>query len=111
MMCMVANLFSYRFTKEKIALAPQNASAWTYLKGLLSLYTALSNPSSATASKPSPYDPKSPLAEPIAKFAQQFVPEINDDDTPFVSSHAVEFLAEIYALKGDKQKADVYFEI
>ncbi|RPA80938.1 protein prenylyltransferase, partial [Ascobolus immersus RN42] len=99
------------YTKEKILLAPQNPSTWTYLKGLLSLYTALSNPCIATASKPSPYDPKSPLTEPITKFAHQFVPDDTDDDAMYVSSHAVEFLAESYALSGDKKKADVYFKV
>ena len=72
------------FSKEKIELAPQNASPWGYLKGVL-----------RKAGKS--------LVE-VEDFVRQFTGDAIGE-AGVRSSHAVDWMAEIHAEKGEKEAA------
>ncbi|MCJ1477924.1 CAAX geranylgeranyltransferase alpha subunit [Lambiella insularis] len=68
------------FAKSKIYMAPQNQSAWNYLKGVIR---------------------KSEKGmEPLEKFAEGFT----NDNGEVRSSHALDFLAEMWAQAGTEEK-------
>lgn len=74
------------YAKAKIELAPQNQSPWNYLRGVL-------------------VKGGRKLAS-VEEFASGFVADLGDADKEEVrSTHALDLLAEIYAEKGDKDKA------
>jgi protein farnesyltransferase/geranylgeranyltransferase type-1 subunit alpha len=76
-----------KYTQDRILLAPQNQSPWNYLKGVL----VKGGRKLAT----------------VGAFVQQFVKDIGDEEKEEVkSTHALDMLAEIYAEKGEKDKAD-----
>ena len=76
------------YARAKIALAPQNQSPWNYLRGVLV------KGGRALAS--------------VEPFVAQFVADLGDAEKEEVkSSHALDLLAEIYAEKGDRAKADL----
>ena len=77
-----------RYAEDKIYLAPQNQSAWNYLRGVL-----------AKGGRD--------LAS-VEGFVRQFVRNLGDVETELVrSSHALDLLAEICAEKGDRAEAEV----
>lgn len=73
------------YAKEKILLAPQNQSPWNYLRGVL-----------AKAGRPSAS---------VDEFTEQFVEGLGEEGESVKSSHALDLLADVYAEKGDKDKA------
>ncbi|KFA47902.1 hypothetical protein S40293_05132, partial [Stachybotrys chartarum IBT 40293] len=73
------------YAKEKIALAPQNQSAWNYLRGAL---TRGGRPFGT-----------------VQQFAEQFVSALGQDAEEVRSSHALDMLAEIYADQGDRDRS------
>lgn len=74
------------YAKAKIDLAPQNQSPWNYLRGVL-------------------VKGGRKLAS-VEEFASGFVADLGDAEKEEVrSTHALDLLAEIYAEKGDKDKA------
>ncbi|KAK4162781.1 hypothetical protein QBC43DRAFT_345631 [Cladorrhinum sp. PSN259] len=82
------------YAQEKILLAPQNQSGWNYLRGVLVKGGRKFGS--------------------VEEFAKQFVDKLGgdvDDDHDGAevvkSTHALDMLAEIYAEKGDKAKADL----
>ncbi|KAK0719709.1 hypothetical protein B0H67DRAFT_599379 [Lasiosphaeris hirsuta] len=77
------------YAKEKINLAPQNQSPWNYLKGVLVK--------------------GSQKLSSVEDFASGFVKGLgNKDGSEAVqSTHALDLLAEIYAEKREKEKADL----
>lgn len=75
------------YAKEKIALAPQNQSPWNYLRGVL-------------------VKGGRKLGS-VEDFVEGFVKGLGTDDEDVKSSHALDLLAEIYAEKGEKDKADL----
>jgi protein farnesyltransferase/geranylgeranyltransferase type-1 subunit alpha len=77
------------YAQEKIRLAPQNQSGWNYLRGTL-------------------VKGGRKLAS-VEGFASEFVTGLGegDDGEDVLSTHALDLLAEIYAEKGDKEKADL----
>ena len=77
------------YAQEKIALAPQNQSAWNYLRGVL-------------------VKGGRKLAA-VEEFAAGFVSGLEEgaEDEDVRSTHALDLLAEIYAEKGEKEKADL----
>lgn len=76
------------YAQAKITLAPQNQSPWNYLRGVL----AKGGRGMAT----------------VEDFVTQFVGDVGDEDKEKVtSSHGLEMMAEIYAEKGDKDRADL----
>ncbi|KAK0728140.1 protein farnesyltransferase [Lasiosphaeria miniovina] len=77
-----------QYAQDKIHLAPQNQSPWNYLHGVL-----------VKGGR------KLGSVEP---FVADFVRHLGDDDKEdVISTHALDLLAEIYAEKGDKEKADL----
>ncbi|KAK1453596.1 prenyltransferase alpha subunit [Colletotrichum melonis] len=81
-----------RYAEEKTLLAPQNQAAWNYLRGVLvkggrKLETA-------------------------EAFAGQFVKNVGaeEDKEEVRSSHALDFLAEVLAEKGQKEEAAKYLD-
>ena len=77
-----------KYALHKIMLAPQNQSPWNYLKGVL-------------------VKGGRPLSS-IEEFVGQFVKDIGVEDSENVkSTHALDLLAEIYAEKGEDEKADL----
>ena len=74
-----------RYTREKILLAPQNQSAWNYLRGVL-----------AKGGRG--------YGDEVA-FAEQFVSGLGEEGEQVRSSHALDFLGEAYLQKGDKERA------
>ncbi|EQB58883.1 hypothetical protein CGLO_00812 [Colletotrichum gloeosporioides Cg-14] len=81
-----------KYVEEKALLAPQNQAAWNYLRGVLvkggrKLETA-------------------------EAFAAQFVDGIGEGEDKEVvrSTHALDFLAELYAEKGQKEEAGKYLD-
>ncbi|KXH62325.1 prenyltransferase alpha subunit [Colletotrichum salicis] len=83
-----------RYVEEKTLLAPQNQAAWNYLRGVMvkggrKLETA-------------------------EAFAGQFVKNIGakgeEDKEEVRSSHALDFLAEVLAEKGQKEEAAKYLD-
>lgn len=76
------------YAQQKIALAPQNQSGWNYLRG------ALVKGGRKLAS--------------VEEFAEGFVTELGEEEGEDVlSTHALDLLAEIYAEKGDRERADL----
>jgi len=77
------------YAKEKIVLAPQNQSPWNYLRGVL-----------VKGSRK--------LAS-VETLVQDFVTGLGEKggEEGVQSTHALDLLAEIYAEKGDKEKADL----
>lgn len=77
------------YTKAKIALAPQNQSGWNYLRGVL-------------------VKGGRKLGS-VEEFASSFVKGLGEGEEgeDVQSTHALDLLAEIYAEKGDKEKADL----
>ncbi|KAL2262705.1 hypothetical protein VTK26DRAFT_356 [Humicola hyalothermophila] len=78
------------YAKAKIRLAPQNQSAWNYLRGVL-------------------VKGGRKLAS-VEDFASGFVRGLGaeaEGEEDVESTHALDLLAEIYAEKGDKEKADL----
>ncbi|KAK3360063.1 hypothetical protein B0T25DRAFT_495912 [Lasiosphaeria hispida] len=77
------------YAKEKISLAPQNQSPWNYLKGVL-------------------VKGRQKLSS-VEEFTGGFVKGLGNKDgsEDVQSTHALDLLAEIYAEKGDKEKADL----
>lgn len=68
------------YTKTKIHRAPQNLSAWNYLKGIIK---------------------KSEKGmEVLERFAEEFI----DDNGEVRSSHALDFLAELWGQMGTEEK-------
>lgn len=77
-----------QYAQTKILLAPQNQSPWNYLRGVLV------KGGRAVSS--------------VEAFVDQFVQELGVEDKEKVTStHGLEFLAEIYAEKGETEKADL----
>ncbi|KAI8207593.1 hypothetical protein K4K53_000836 [Colletotrichum sp. SAR 10_77] len=81
-----------KYVEEKALLAPQNQAAWNYLRGVLvkggrKLETA-------------------------EAFAAQFVNDIGEgeDKEEVRSTHALDFLADVYAEKGQKEEAGKYLD-
>ncbi|KAK1754525.1 hypothetical protein QBC47DRAFT_384149 [Echria macrotheca] len=77
------------YAKDKIVLAPQNQSPWNYLRGVL-------------------VKGGRKLAE-AEEFSSQFVVGLGEGGgrEEVTSTHALDLLAEIYAEKGDKERADL----
>lgn len=77
-----------QYAQTKILLAPQNQSPWNYLRGVLV------KGGRAIGS--------------VEAFVDQFVQDLGVEEKEKVSStHGLEFLAEIYADKGETEKADL----
>ena len=74
-----------RYAREKIQIAPQNQSPWNYLRGVL-----------AKGGRDSAGE---------VEFAEQFVSDLGTEAEKVTSSHALDLLADAYALTGDKDKA------
>ncbi|KAH6611415.1 farnesyltransferase geranylgeranyltransferase type-1 subunit alpha [Trichoderma cornu-damae] len=73
------------YAKEKLQLAPQNQSAWHYLRGVLvkggrGLDT-------------------------VGEFAAQFVSDLGGEQEDVRSSHALDLMSEVYHKQGDGEKA------
>jgi protein farnesyltransferase/geranylgeranyltransferase type-1 subunit alpha len=77
------------YAKSKIVLAPQNQSGWNYLRGVL----VKGGRTLGT----------------VEEFVSGFVTGLGEDEEveDVLSTHALDLLAEIYAEKGDKEKADL----
>lgn len=77
------------YAMDKIRLAPQNQSGWNYLRGVL-------------------VKGRRKLAS-VDEFASEFVKGLGEGEEAedVQSTHALDLLAEIYAEKGDKGKADL----
>lgn len=78
-----------RFAQEAIRKAPQNQSPWNYLRGILSRAGL-------------------PLSS-IKDFAAEFA-DLDHPDT-VRSSHALDFLAEIYGAEGRAQQATQAYQL
>jgi protein farnesyltransferase/geranylgeranyltransferase type-1 subunit alpha len=78
------------YAKEKIALAPQNQSGWNYLRGVL--VKGGRNLGSEEG------------------FAAQFVKSVGEEGEEVRSSHALDFLAEVFQEKSDKDSARLYLQ-
>lgn len=77
-----------QYAQTKILLAPQNQSPWNYLRGVLV------KGGRAIGS--------------VGAFVDQFVQDLGVEEKEKVSStHGLEYLAEIYAEKGETEKADL----
>ncbi|KKA27859.1 hypothetical protein TD95_003248 [Thielaviopsis punctulata] len=74
-----------KYAREKIDLAPQNPSAWNYLRGVL-----------AKAGRDIGSE---------KEYVGKFVQAVGEDEEKVLSTHALDVLAEIYAAEGDKAKA------
>ncbi|KAF9881087.1 farnesyltransferase alpha subunit ram2 [Colletotrichum karsti] len=81
-----------KYAEEKTLLAPQNQAAWNYLRGVL----VKGGRKLATAEA----------------FAAQFVKGVGEggDKEEVRSSHALDFLAEVFAEKGQKDEAAKYLD-
>ncbi|KAK4449196.1 hypothetical protein QBC34DRAFT_449125 [Podospora aff. communis PSN243] len=75
------------YAKEKIVLAPQNQSPWNYLRGVL-------------------VKGGRKLAS-VEEFVLGFMTRLGTESEDVTSSHALDLLAEIYAEKGDKVRAQL----
>lgn len=100
----------FSFTKEKISIAPNNPSAWNYLRGVLECGRL---PLSGLREFVEPYaaEPKEPL-DPLAPPNTQPVEEVVDLDNPLPSKQAelpvplaIEFLGDIAEEEGNNEKA------
>lgn len=77
-----------RYAQDKILLAPQNQSPWNYLRGVLVKGGREMGS--------------------VDDFVQQFVSDVGVDGKEKVTStHALEILSEIYAERGETDKADL----
>lgn len=76
-----------RYVKDAIALAPQNASPWNYLRGLV---------------REAKGDAAIPLAS-LKSFAEEYAPLDLPDDIQ--SSHALDLLADIHAEEKQAEEA------
>ena len=77
-----------QYAQDKTFLAPQNQSAWNYLKGVL-------------------VKGGRPLSS-VEEFVTQFVKNLGVEESENVqSTHALDLLAEIYAEKNEDEKADL----
>ncbi|KAK3378420.1 hypothetical protein B0H63DRAFT_247026 [Podospora didyma] len=78
-----------QFAQDRIYLAPQNQSPWIYLRGVL-------------------VKGGRKLAS-VEKFVEEFITGLEEQGSKedIQSTHALDLLAEIYAEKGDKKKADL----
>lgn len=76
-----------KYAQEKTLLAPQNESPWNYLRGVLV----------KGGRKMSS----------VEEFVTQFVSDIGEENEKVTSTHGLELLAEIYAEKGENDKADL----
>nr|XP_036579159.1 farnesyltransferase alpha subunit ram2 [Colletotrichum truncatum]KAF6786645.1 farnesyltransferase alpha subunit ram2 [Colletotrichum truncatum] len=81
-----------KYAEEKTLLAPQNQAAWNYLRGVL----VKGGRKLATAEA----------------FATQFVKNVGEgeDKEEVRSSHALDFLAEVFAEKGQTEEAVKYLD-
>lgn len=70
------------FAKAKISLAPQNQSAWNYLKGVVKK--------------------RGNGTEELEEFAMQFVDLAPEGEVR--SSHALDFLAELWSQRGEEER-------
>jgi protein farnesyltransferase/geranylgeranyltransferase type-1 subunit alpha len=95
----------YSFVKECIALAPNNASAWNYLRGMLNQHKI-------------PYATLQAFVEPYAVAQSVTETDLVDLDNPLPSKTAqlpcpaaIEFLADVYEREGgdNVQKAAQVF--
>ena len=77
------------YSKEAIALAPQNQSPWNYLRGVLKQ--------------------QGQGLEELRSFAEGFADLNHEDDVR--SSHALDFLAELYAERQQKEQAGRALEL
>ena len=77
------------FAKEAIALAPQNQSPWNYLCGVLKRQQI-------------------PLTN-LKAFAEQFADLDKEDEVR--SSHALDFLADVYAEEKERERAGRALEL
>lgn len=73
------------YTREKILLAPQNQSSWNYFRGVL-----VKGARGLQGEE---------------EFVGQFVDKIGEEGEVVRSSHALDFLADAYAEKGDVEMA------
>lgn len=97
------------YVKTKILLAPQNISSWNYLRGLLSILQ--SNQMDDIYNNNNNNNN-------IETFLLQFVsnlslnPNVSDiSNLPDIqSSYALEFLADMYALKGEKEVSELCYK-
>ncbi|CCC09079.1 hypothetical protein SMACR_03092 [Sordaria macrospora] len=78
-----------QYAQTKVYLAPQNQSPWNYMRGVL-------------------VKGGRQLAS-VQEFVEEFVVKLGegDDQEEVRSTHALDFLAEIYAEKGESEKADL----
>lgn len=76
-----------RYAREKILLAPQNQSAWNYLRGVL-------------AKGDRGYSSE-------IEFGEQFVSGLGGEGEEVKSSPALDLLADAYLQEGDREKAKV----
>lgn len=81
-----------RYAKEKTLVAPQNQAAWNYLRGVL-------------------VKGGRKLAD-EEEFATQFAQGIEEEgaEEAVTSSHALDFLADVYAEKGEAARAERYLD-
>lgn len=95
------------YVKTKISLAPQNVSSWNYLRGLLNIL-----PSNQLN------DTNNNSNDNIETFISQFLSNLplnskvrDISSLPDIqSSYALEFLADIYALKGERQMSELCYK-
>ncbi|KAL7795345.1 alpha subunit of hypothetical CAAX farnesyltransferase [Trichoderma ceciliae] len=73
------------YAKEKIQLAPQNQSAWHYLRGVL-----------VKGGRG---------LETVGAFASQFFADLGGEQEDVKSSHALDLMSEVYHKQGDAEKA------
>jgi len=77
------------YTKVAIAVAPQNQSPWNYLRGVLRKYGK--------------------GLEALKRFAEQFADLEKEDEIK--SSHALDFLADVYAEKQERERSGKALEL
>lgn len=95
------------YVKTKISLAPQNVSSWNYLRGLLNFL-----PSNQLN------DTNNNSNDNIETFISQFLSNLPLDSNvrdisslpDIQSSYALEFLADIYASKGERQMSELCYK-
>ena len=107
-----------KYTKEKIGLAPQNPSPWNYLKGVLRRAGRdLSTEQEFCESfvRPRPQQGTGGVDDVVGYGIQPTVAEATEKSSEGAeidflgesvrSSHAIDWLAEIYAEQGEQEKA------
>lgn len=75
------------YAQEKILLAPQNQSPWNYLRGVL-----VKGGRGVRS---------------VEGFVAQFVSGLGEAEEKVTSTHGLEAMADIYAEKGEREKADL----